>query len=54
MGPGLVYVFLKSHFFTVIFIQYLQTKEKFKQELYHEMFASHWLPYWLSSVMLRG
>lgn len=54
MGPGLVYVFLKTHFFTVLFIQYVQTKEPFKQELYHEMFASRWLPYWLTSVMLRG
>ena len=26
MGPGLVYVFLKTHFFTVLFVQYIQGK----------------------------
>lgn len=54
MGPGLVYVFLKTHFFTVLFIQFVQTKEPFKQYLYHYMYSSHWLPYWLTSIMLRG
>lgn len=54
MGPGLVYVFLKTHFFTIVFIQYVQTKEKYKQILYHEMFASKWLPYWLTAFMLRA
>lgn len=54
MGPGLVYVFLKTHFFTVVFIQYVQCKGRFRNELYHEMFASSYLPYWLTAVMLRG
>lgn len=54
MGPGLVYVFLKSHFFTTLFVQYVQTKEKYKQVLYHEMFASNWLPYVITALMLRG
>lgn len=54
MGPGLVYVFLKTHFFTVLFVQFVQTKEPTKQILYHYMYASNWLPYWLTAVMLRG
>jgi cholesterol 7-dehydrogenase len=29
MGPGLVYVFLKTHFFTVLFVQYVQAKGKY-------------------------
>lgn len=54
MGPGLVYVFLKTHFFTTLFVQYIQSVDKYKQILYHEMYASNWLPYWITAVMLRG
>ncbi len=54
MGPGLVYVFLKTHFFTIILIQYVQTKEPFKQVLYHEIYSSKWLPYWLTAVMIKA
>ena len=52
MGPGIVNIYLKTRFFEVFFCQYIQTQSKFHHRLYHEMFASHWLPYWLSSIFL--
>ncbi len=54
MGPGLVYVFLKNRFFSVAFVQYIQTVGRYDQILYHKMFCSKWIPYWLSSAMLYG
>ena len=54
MGPGLVYVFLKTKLFTVLFVQYVQSKEKYKHILYHEMYSSWWLPYWVTAGFLRG
>ena len=54
MGPGLVYVFFKTRFFTTLFVQYVQPKEAYKQVLYHEMYTSGWLPYWVTSAMLYG
>ena len=53
MGPGLVYVFLKNPIFTALFCQYLQPKEQQKNILVHDMYATWWLPYWMTSAMLR-
>ena len=52
MGPGIVNIYLKSKFFEILFLQYLHTQGKYDQRLYHEMFSSSWLPYWLSAIML--
>ena len=35
MGPALVNVFLKTHFFEVVFFQYMQPQGKYHQRLYH-------------------
>jgi len=52
MGPGIVNIYLKSKFFEVLFLQYIQTEGKYHQRLYHEMYCSKWMPYWLSSISL--
>jgi hypothetical protein len=52
MGPIIVNIYLKSKFFELLFLQYMHTQRKFQQRLYHEMFSSSWLPYWLTSVFL--
>jgi hypothetical protein len=52
MGPGIVNVFLKTHFFEVVFFQYIQPQGKYHQRLFHEMYASSWLPYWICYIML--
>ena len=54
MGPGLVYIFLRSPIFTAIFVQFLKPKGKQDNILIHDMYATWWLPYWLTSAMLRG
>ena len=35
MGPGIVNIFLKTHFFEVVFFQYMQPQAKYHQRLYH-------------------
>lgn len=52
MGPGIVNVYLKSKLFEVLFLQYLQSEEKFHHKIYHEMFISKWMPYWASAIFL--
>jgi cholesterol 7-dehydrogenase len=53
VGPGLVYLFLKSDFFETMFIQHIDTKEKYKQEVYHEIYTNWLVPYWFSALQLR-
>jgi cholesterol 7-dehydrogenase len=53
VGPGLVYLFLKSKFFEIVLFQYIDTVKKFEQHVYHEIYCSHWNPYWLSALQLR-
>lgn len=52
MGPSLVNIFLKTPFFEIVFFQYLQPQAKFHQMLYHEMYATGWIPFWLCWVLL--
>mmetsp|Transcript_34499 Transcript_34499/g.31190 ORF Transcript_34499/g.31190 Transcript_34499/m.31190 type:complete len:135 (+) Transcript_34499:995-1399(+) len=52
VGPGVVYLFLQSPFFTIIFIQHMRIVEKFKQEIYHEIYSNKVMPYWLSAFFL--
>ena len=52
MGPGIVNIFFKTHFFEIVFFQYIQTKAKFHQRLYHQMFCTSWIPYWICYLML--
>lgn len=53
VGPGLVYLFLDGLFFETMFVQYIHTKEKYKQEVYHEIYTNSWAPYWFSALQLR-
>ncbi len=53
VGPGLVYLFMKGMGTRTIFFQHVETKEKFKQELYHDIYTNNWSPYWLSALTLR-
>ena len=53
VGPGLVYLFIKGKFFETFLIQYVQTKEKFQQLLYHDIYCNYLAPYWFSALQLR-
>ena len=53
VGPGLVYLFIKSAFFETVLVQYMYTKDKYNQELYHEIWCNWGAPYWFSALQLR-
>ena len=53
VGPGLVYLFLKSHFFETILFHHVDTVKKYEQHVYHEIYCSPWNPYWFSALQLR-
>jgi cholesterol 7-dehydrogenase len=53
VGPGLVYLFIDGMFFETMLIQYMKTKEKYHQEVYHEIYTNSWTPYWFSALQLR-
>lgn len=53
VGPGLVYLYLKSPFFETLFFQYSEVKGRFDVEVHHEIWTHSWMPYWLSAVKLR-
>ena len=52
VGPGLVYLFLKSYFFESIFAQSVTPLKKFHLKVSHKIYTSGYIPYWLSSYML--
>lgn len=54
VGPGTVFLFVKSYFFSIVYIQYVKTEGKFTQLLYHDIYTSWWTPYWLSALLLRA
>jgi cholesterol 7-desaturase len=53
VGPGLVYLFLISPFYEAIFFQHTTTIDKFDHDVYHELYASGYLPHGLTALMLR-
>ncbi|CAG9311093.1 unnamed protein product [Blepharisma stoltei] len=53
VGSGLVYLFLKSQFFEAVLFQHLSPLEKYKHEVFHDMWASSYLPYCITALMLR-
>jgi len=53
VGPGLVYLFLKTDFFDLYLMQYIESKDKYIQHVYHEIHTSKYLPYWFSALLLR-
>jgi cholesterol 7-dehydrogenase len=54
LGPGLVYLFLKSIFFETAFEQAIVPMQKFHIRVSHKIFTSSYLPYWLTAYMLYG
>lgn len=52
VGPGLVYLFLKSRFFELLFEQAVVPLKKFHQRVSHKIYSSWYLPYWLTAFML--
>eukprot|EP00340_Litonotus_pictus_P003635 CAMPEP_0170514202 /NCGR_PEP_ID=MMETSP0209-20121228/759_1 /TAXON_ID=665100 ORGANISM="Litonotus pictus, Strain P1" /NCGR_SAMPLE_ID=MMETSP0209 /ASSEMBLY_ACC=CAM_ASM_000301 /LENGTH=368 /DNA_ID=CAMNT_0010798195 /DNA_START=338 /DNA_END=1444 /DNA_ORIENTATION=+ len=53
VGPGLVYLFLKSPFFETMFFQYSELIGKHNIELHHEIWTANWIPYWFSALKLK-
>ena len=53
VGPGLVYLFLISPFYEAVFFQHTTQVEKYSNEVYHELYASSYLPYCVSALFLR-
>jgi cholesterol 7-dehydrogenase len=53
VGPGLVYLFIKSDFFETLLIQHISTKDKYNQDCYHEIYCNFLAPYWFSALQLR-
>lgn len=54
IGPSIVYLFLWSPYFKLIFFHTLTPLEKFHQRVVHRIITSKWIPYWLSSIILMG
>ena len=53
VGPGLVYLFLVSPFYEAVFFQHTTQVQKYTQEVYHELYASWYLPYCVTALFLR-
>jgi cholesterol 7-dehydrogenase len=53
VGPGLVYLFLKSAFFETVLFHHVNTVKRYEQYVYHEIYTSSWNPYWFSALQLR-
>jgi cholesterol 7-dehydrogenase len=53
LGPGLVYLFIKSDFFETVLFQHVDTVKRYEQHVYHEIYTSSWTPYWFSALQLR-
>ena len=54
VGPGLVYLFLKSKYFEIIFAQSVTPYSKFYQRLSHRIYTNWYIPYALSAGALFG
>lgn len=53
VGPGLVYLFLMSPFYEALFFQHITSDDVFDHKVYHELFISNHLPYWVTAIMIR-
>lgn len=52
LGPGLVYLFLKSPFFETFFFQYSDNLSRTEKQMTHEIWTQSYIPYWLSALKL--
>jgi cholesterol 7-dehydrogenase len=53
VGPGLVYLFLKSNFFETVLFQHVDSVKKYEHHVYHHIYCCNWNPYWFSALQLR-
>jgi cholesterol 7-dehydrogenase len=53
VGPGLVYLFLISPYYEAVFFQHTSTLDKFEHDVFHELYASGYLPHCFTALMLR-
>jgi len=53
VGPGIVYLFIYSPFFQATLMQYIESRDKNTQYVYHDIYANKYLPYWFSALLLR-
>ncbi|OMJ66835.1 hypothetical protein SteCoe_36177 [Stentor coeruleus] len=53
VGPGLVYLFLISPYYEALFFQHTTSKEKFEHDVFHELYASWYIPHCLTAGILR-
>lgn len=52
VGPALVYLFLKAPWYELTFAQSITPLDKFMIRVSHKMYASSFLPYWITAYML--
>ena len=52
VGPGLVWLFLKSNHFEIILAQSVTPLSKFCQRVSHKLYTSWYFPYFLSTIFL--
>jgi cholesterol 7-dehydrogenase len=50
IGPGCVFIFVKSHYWQIVFKQFLQPRDKAHQYIVHDAITSKWLPYWATAA----
>jgi hypothetical protein len=53
LGSGIVYIFFKSKIQESMIVQYIQTKNNYDQDLYHDIFCTWYMPYWFTALHLR-
>jgi cholesterol 7-dehydrogenase len=53
VGPGVVYLFIKSLFFETLLIQHVKSVDKYQQHVVHDIYTSGYLPYWFSALQLN-
>ena len=53
VGSATVYLFFKFPFWETLLIQMLVPAYKFTQQACHKFFTTWWLPYWLTTILLR-
>jgi len=55
VGSATVFLFLNFNgWFKAQMIQSVVPVEKFSQAVYHKIYTTWWLPYWLSAFLLKG
>lgn len=50
-GLAVVYIIVKSPFYELVFHHYVRPNGKAFQKVYHDVFISSYVPYWMSSII---